>query len=116
MTTDSTHAPGGYAGGDRAKDGETMSKPAKKPTSKVPRSRKATPLGIAAELRQAIAQAQRQGMTRYAIAKKAGITPIMLARIANGERGMKLETAEKIATALDLQLTLLPIRVTSNDK
>lgn len=68
---------------------------------------------IAERLRSAIAQAEKRGQTRYAIAKAAGITPIMLARIADGERGMKLETAEKIAEALEMPLTLLPKRVLS---
>ena len=67
---------------------------------------------IAQKLRDAIAQAERGGMTRYAIAKRAGMAPIMLARIADGTRGMKLETAEKIAGAIGLQLTLLTKRLT----
>ena len=68
---------------------------------------------LAAELRAAIAQSEAAGVTRYAIAKRAGITPIMLTRIAEGLAGMKLETAEKIAGAVGLQLTLLPNRVLS---
>lgn len=68
-------------------------------------------VGIVDELRQAIAKTEKGGVTRYAIAKRAGITQIMLARIADGTRGMKLETAEKIADALDFQLTLAPKRV-----
>lgn len=68
---------------------------------------------IVAELREAIAQAQAAGVTRYAIAKRAGIAPIVLARIADGERGMKLETAERIADALGFDLTLLTKRLIS---
>ena len=66
---------------------------------------------IAEQLRTEIARAEKRGMSRYQIAKKAGITPIMLARIADGERGMKIETAEKIAGALGFRLHLLPKRV-----
>ena len=66
---------------------------------------------IADELRKAIARAEWAGVKRYHLAKAAGITPIMLCRIADATRGMKLETAERIADALGLQLTLLTKRL-----
>jgi len=69
--------------------------------------------GIVAELRTAIARAERAGQSRYQTAKRAGIAPIVLARFADSERGLNLETAAKIAEAVDLRLTLLTKRLSS---
>lgn len=71
---------------------------------------------IVAQLRRAIRQAERSGQSRYAIAKASGITPIMLSRFADGERGVNLATAERIAVGLGMSLTLLPKRVISADR
>lgn len=68
---------------------------------------------IVDELRAAIRRAEKAGVTRYRIAKAAGITQIMLARFADGTRGIKLETAAKIAEGLKMSLTLSPKRVVS---
>lgn len=44
------------------------------------------------------------GLTHYAIAKAAGINPNQLGYFVTGERSMTLETVDKVATALDLEL------------
>jgi transcriptional regulator with XRE-family HTH domain len=58
------------------------------------------------QLQQAIKQAERAGMSRYAIAKAAGIALPVLVRIANGGTIPRLDTAEKIAKALGKTLTI----------
>ena len=63
---------------------------------------------IAERLRSSIAQAEKRGMSRYAIAKAAQIRYGQLCRIADGENLPRLDTAEKIATALSLRLDLVP--------
>jgi DNA-binding phage protein len=60
---------------------------------------------IAEELRAAIAKAEAKGMSRYAIAKAAGLRTSVVARIADGTLP-RLDTAEKIAGAIGLRLTL----------
>ena len=61
---------------------------------------------IADELRRAIAKAERAGLTRYAIAKQTGLSQGMLSRFVAGANTPKLDTAERIATAIGLRLTL----------
>lgn len=53
--------------------------------------------GILEPLKTAIAES---GLTPYRIAKDAGLAPIVMTRFINGERGISLETADKIAVAL----------------
>jgi DNA-binding phage protein len=64
---------------------------------------------IAAELRRAIAQAERSGVTQYRIAKLAKLAASQVARVASGETVPKLDTAQRIAKALGLRLALVPI-------
>ena len=63
--------------------------------------------GTVEQLRRAIQQAERRGMSRYAIAKGAGIRLPMLIRIANGANIPRLDTAEKIVRALGGRLTVI---------
>jgi DNA-binding phage protein len=65
-------------------------------------------LPIAEQLRRDIKDAERRGMSRYAIAKAAGLGESHLHRIANGEGVPTLDTAEKVAHAIGLKLTILP--------
>ncbi len=53
-------------------------------------------------LRQAIADS---GLSHYALAKRAGISHMIVNRFARGERDMLLATAGKVARALGLTLT-----------
>lgn len=64
---------------------------------------------IAAELRRAIAQAERKGMTRYAIAKAAKMPRSQMTRIASGENVPKLDTAERVAQVIGYRIALVPI-------
>jgi transcriptional regulator with XRE-family HTH domain len=45
-----------------------------------------------------------RGLTAYAVAKQAGVDPGVVARFMNGERDLRLTTADEIAVALGLQL------------
>jgi transcriptional regulator with XRE-family HTH domain len=55
---------------------------------------------IREQLRAAV---ERSGMTRYAIAKAAGISQIVLDRFMSRERDIRSETLEKIAEAIDFK-------------
>ncbi len=61
--------------------------------------------GIVVELRKAIAQAERNGMSRYAIAKAAGLPYSQVYNVAEGTIP-RLDSAERIATALGLRIYL----------
>jgi transcriptional regulator with XRE-family HTH domain len=63
--------------------------------------------GIAADLRRAIARAERRGLTRYAIAKAAKMPQSQLTRVANGDTVPTLTTAERIAEAISHRLTIV---------
>ena len=65
-----------------------------------------TTSGIAMQLRAAIAKAEKQGMTRYQIAKLAGMRHIVLKRVADGEAIPRVDTAQKILNAIGMSLTI----------
>ncbi len=60
---------------------------------------------LASQLRAAIAAT---GQSLYAVARGSGVAPPVLQRFVNGERGITLDTAGKLATYLGL--ALLPDR------
>ena len=64
---------------------------------------------IAGDLRKAIAQAEKRGMTRYAIAKAAKMPRSQLTRIATGETVPKVDTAERIALVIGCRMAIVPI-------
>jgi len=64
---------------------------------------------IADELRQVIAEAEKRGMTRYAIAKAAKMPRSQMTRIASGENIPKLDTAERIVGVIGYKLALVPL-------
>ena len=65
--------------------------------------RRAEPLG--ASLSEALKAAVRGSeLTAYEIAKRAGISQIMISRFLSGERDIRLATADKLAGALGLKL------------
>jgi transcriptional regulator with XRE-family HTH domain len=43
-------------------------------------------------------------MTEYQVAKRAGISQIMISRFVSGERDIRLATADKLAHALGMKL------------
>jgi transcriptional regulator with XRE-family HTH domain len=63
--------------------------------------------GIDSQLRVAI---QDSGLSRYAIAQQSGISQSVLSRFVNGERGLTVETAERLAVALGWQMALVGLR------
>jgi transcriptional regulator with XRE-family HTH domain len=58
----------------------------------------------AEQLRRAIREAERRGVTRYQMAKMAKMPQSQLSRIATGESVPKLDTAERIAGAIGYTL------------
>lgn len=58
---------------------------------------------IADQLRRAI---ERSGKSRYRIAQESGVAEAVLSRFVNGERDLKLETANKLCVALGLRVVL----------
>ena len=66
--------------------------------------RRAEPLGES--LSKALKAAVRGSeLTAYEIAKRTGISQIILSRFLSGERDIRLATADKLADALGLKLT-----------
>lgn len=64
------------------------------------------PQPIVKQLIRAVRDAEKRGITRYRIAKDAGVEQSQISRLMSGESIPRLDTAEKIAKALDLRLTL----------
>ncbi|HQU42132.1 MAG: hypothetical protein B7Z73_05500 [Planctomycetia bacterium 21-64-5] len=58
-------------------------------------------MGVEKKLRDAI---ERSGLTRYAIAKGAGITYEVLMRFLDERRDIRLSTVEKLAAFFELDL------------
>jgi plasmid maintenance system antidote protein VapI len=49
---------------------------------------------------------RESGQSRYAIAKETGVAASHLSRLANGTRGLSIETAERIADYLGFEVVL----------
>jgi len=65
----------------------------------------ALPAALSDSLSEVLREAIREsGMTVYQIAKRAGISQIMVSRFISGERDIRLATADKLAQALGLKL------------
>jgi len=64
---------------------------------------------VADDIRRAIAKAEKRGMTRYQIAKAAGMPQSQVGRIASGETMPMVDTAERIAKAIGCRLAIIPI-------
>ena len=50
------------------------------------------------------------GKTRYRIAKESGVSAGQLSRLASGERGMTVDTIERLADYLGLEVVIRPKR------
>ena len=93
----------------KRKQGETGKRRARKPAAKRKpqavavngRGRAST---VADQLRAAIAEAEQQGVTRYQIAKRAGLAKTVVNRFADGTTIPRLDIAERIAGILGLRL------------
>jgi transcriptional regulator with XRE-family HTH domain len=60
-------------------------------------------------LEQAIKDRMKSlGLTAYAAGKMSVMSPTMIQRFLNGQRGLTLKTADKLAKALDLVLMIKP--------
>lgn len=57
-------------------------------------------------LQHAIERAIKNGDTQHAIAKRAGVSAIVLSRFRRGERSIHLETTEKLIEALGLKVAI----------
>lgn len=71
----------------------------------MPKSRKAPRPNrntISYQLRRAIEA--RSDLTTYALGKAAGVSPAVISRFLSQERGLTLETADRLALALGLRL------------
>ena len=64
-----------------------------------------------AELLKAIREAiKASGQTCYRISKGAKIAPSQLSRLLTGERGLSVESLERLADYLGLEITIRPKR------
>ena len=62
-----------------------------------------------AKLLDAIRRAvEASGKTRYRIAKESGVSGGQLSRLVSGERGMTVDTIERLADYLGLRITIEP--------
>lgn len=59
---------------------------------------------------EAIHAAEKRGVTRYRIAKDAGVFHSQLSRLMNGERSISVDTLEKICAALGLTIEIRDTR------
>lgn len=57
-----------------------------------------------------VEKAEKKGLTRYELAKRAGIQQSSLSRFVNRQESMKLEMLEKLCSALELQIVFTPSR------
>lgn len=59
---------------------------------------------------------EASGKTRYRIAKESGVSAGQLSRLVNGERGMTVDTIERLADYLGLRITIEPKDKTTKGK
>ena len=59
---------------------------------------------------------EASGKTRYRIAKDTGISQTQLSRLMTGERGLSIESAERLADYLGLEIIVRPKRRTRRAK
>ena len=65
-------------------------------------------IDIGEQLRRAIAQAEKAGKSRYAIAQAAGLTDSQVKRIAEATITPRIDTAATLADAIGYRLALIP--------
>jgi transcriptional regulator with XRE-family HTH domain len=69
--------------------------------------------GLLDEIRRAV---ETSGKTRYRIAKESGVSAGQLSRLVNGERGMTVETIERLAEYLGLKISIQPKNKTKKER
>jgi transcriptional regulator with XRE-family HTH domain len=57
-------------------------------------------------LRGRIELAERNGITRYQLCKRANVSQAVLSRFMGGTRGLGIEVVERLADALDMEVVL----------
>jgi transcriptional regulator with XRE-family HTH domain len=63
------------------------------------------------ELLNTLKRAIRKGnKSRYRLAQATGIAESALSRLMSGERGLSIEAAERLATALELEIIIRPTK------
>lgn len=62
------------------------------------------PRSISDQLRAAIADAGRAGVTRYRISKETGVDQAALSRFVHGNQGLDLSSVDRLAAYLGLRL------------
>jgi len=67
-----------------------------------PLAQETVPGLLSESLKEAI---RRSNMTVYQICKEAGISQIMVSRFVSGERDIRMATADKLASVLELRVT-----------
>ena len=68
------------------------------------------PVRMARILEAIIDAIEASDESRHAIAQRAGVNPSQLARLVSGERGLSIETAERVAETLGLEIIIRPKR------
>jgi predicted transcriptional regulator len=68
---------------------------------------KRKPKGIVDEIRRAIREAERGGLTRYRLAKSTGISEAQLSRIVHGQIEPKVSTAERVLAGIGKRLVIV---------
>jgi transcriptional regulator with XRE-family HTH domain len=61
--------------------------------------------GVEEQLRQALRESQKTGLSLYALAKVTGVGADRISRFARGERGVGLGVFSRLCEALGLELT-----------
>jgi hypothetical protein len=64
--------------------------------------------GVVAQLPEALREAQRGGVSWYALAKVTGVSADRISRLARGERGVGLGVFARLCSALGLRLARDP--------
>ena len=70
-------------------------------------------LGVATlveAIRREVVKAEEAGLSRYALAQKAGVSHAMLSRIMAGTRRPGADVVDRLAAALDLEIVIRPKR------
>jgi hypothetical protein len=64
-------------------------------------------VSIVKQLQQAIAKAERAGVTRYQLSKLSGVEQAVLSKLMRGMKGVRLDTAERIVKGMGKRLTIV---------
>ncbi len=68
------------------------------------------------DMKKAIKQAEKRGMSRYAICKRAGVAQSVVSKFMAGSQGLGVDVVERLAGALDLRAKLVPVSKKSKSK